>query len=61
MLKKQSSEIKRTPLREAVKLRLWGMAAGRCEICNKLLYLDSYYHAFVDAVLRLAECSARHF
>lgn len=43
MGKNESSEIKRTPIREAVKLRLWGMAAGRCEICNKLLYLDSHY------------------
>ena len=43
MGKNKSSEIKRTPIREAVKLRLWGMAAGRCEICNKLLYLDSHY------------------
>lgn len=43
MEKNKSSEIKRTPIREAVKLRLWGMAAGRCEICNKLLYLDSHY------------------
>lgn len=43
MGKNESSEIKRTPIREAVKLRLWEMAAGRCEICNKLLYLDSHY------------------
>lgn len=43
MGKDASSEIKRTQIREAVKLRLWGMAAGRCEICNKLLYLDSHY------------------
>lgn len=39
----ESSGIKRTSIREVVKLRLWGMAAGRCEICNKLLYLDSHY------------------
>ena len=43
MEKNVSSEIKRTAIRESVKLRLWGMAAGRCEICNKLLYLDSHY------------------
>lgn len=42
-IKKQTSEIKRTALKEFVKLRLWGMSAGRCEICNTLLYLDSYY------------------
>lgn len=43
MAKKQTSEIKRSALKEFVKIRLWGMAAGRCEICNKLLYLDSHY------------------
>lgn len=43
MGKDESSEIKRTQIHEAVKLRLWGMSAGRCEICNKLLYLDSRY------------------
>lgn len=43
MEKDESSEIKRTQIHEAVKLRLWGMSAGRCEICNKLLYLDSRY------------------
>lgn len=37
------SEVKRTKLSEMTKLRLWGMSAGRCEICNKLLYIDSYY------------------
>lgn len=34
MGKNESSEIKRTQIHEAVKLRLWGMSAGRCEICN---------------------------
>ena len=43
MGKNESSKIKRTPIREAVKLRLWGMAAGRCEICNKLLYFCLLY------------------
>lgn len=43
MAKRKTSEIKRSALKEAVKLRLWGMSAGRCEICNKILYLDSYY------------------
>ena len=35
MGKNESSKIKRTPIREAVKLRLWGMAAGRCEILQQ--------------------------
>lgn len=43
MSKKVTSEIKRSNIDEKVKLSLWGMAAGRCEICNKLLYLDSKY------------------
>lgn len=43
MEKKQTSEITRSAIKEPVKLQLWGMAAGRCEICNKLLYLDSYF------------------
>lgn len=24
-------------------MRLWGMSAGRCELCNKLLYIDSNF------------------
>lgn len=43
MGKNETSEIKRKYICEVVKLRLWGMTAGRCEICNKLLYLDSHY------------------
>lgn len=43
MGKVSSSENKRKPIADATKFRLWGMAAGRCEICNKLLYLDSQY------------------
>lgn len=40
---KNSSEVKRAALEEKTKIFLWGMAAGRCEICNKLLYIDSKY------------------
>ena len=40
---KNSSEVKRTALEEKTKIFLWGMAAGRCEIFNKLLYIDSKY------------------
>lgn len=43
MAKKTTSEIKRTAIDEKTKLFLWGVAAGRCEICNKLLYVDSKY------------------
>lgn len=40
---KKSSEIARTAIDDKIKLTLWGRAAGRCEICNKLLYCDSKY------------------
>lgn len=40
---KNSSEVKRTALEEKTKIFLWGMTAGRCEICNKLLYIDSKF------------------
>lgn len=43
MTKKENSEIKRTSINEKTKLTLWGVTAGRCEICNKLLYVDSKY------------------
>ena len=41
--KKKSSEIARTKVDAKTTLTLWGRAAGRCEICNKLLYCDSKY------------------
>ena len=41
--KKKSSEIARTAIDPKTTLTLWGRAAGRCEICNKLLYCDSKY------------------
>lgn len=41
--KKKSSEIARTKIDAKTALTLWGRAAGRCEICNKLLYCDSKY------------------
>ena len=43
MTKKTSFEIKRSAIDEKTKMFLWGRAAGRCEICNKLLYIDSKY------------------
>lgn len=40
--KKCNSSIGRTSIDQRTQNQLWGMAAGRCEICNKLLYLDSF-------------------
>ncbi len=34
------SEIGRTAIDEKVKMKLWAVSAGRCEICNQLLYTD---------------------
>ena len=39
----KSSEIARTSIDQKVVMRLWGMSAGRCELCNKLLYIDSSF------------------
>lgn len=39
----KSSEIARTAIDPKVVMRLWGMSAGRCELCNKLLYIDSSF------------------
>ncbi|MDR1013421.1 MAG: hypothetical protein LBL86_00335 [Coriobacteriales bacterium] len=35
-----SSEMPRTKVNYKVVNRLWGVAAGRCEMCNRLLYAD---------------------
>jgi hypothetical protein len=35
-----SSEIPRTTINYRVVNQLWGVAAGRCEMCNRLLYID---------------------
>lgn len=43
MSEQERSEIKRSSIAEKTKLFLWGVSAGRCEICNKLLYVDSKY------------------
>lgn len=39
----KSSEIKRSAIDTKIVSQLWGMSAGRCELCNKLLYLDSNF------------------
>lgn len=40
--KKLDSSIGRSSIDIATQNRLWGMAAGRCEICGKLIYRDSF-------------------
>ena len=34
------SEIGRTSIDEPVRMRLWAVSGGRCELCNRLLYQD---------------------
>ena len=34
------SEIGRTSIYEYVRMRLWAVSGGRCEMCNRLLYQD---------------------
>ena len=36
-----NSEIGRTSISEHVRMRLWAISAGRCQICNRLLYQDT--------------------
>jgi len=38
--KKQTSEIARTSIDPKTVSHLWGIAAGRCEMCNQLLHID---------------------
>ena len=37
------SEIVRSHIAEKVKMKLWAISAGRCELCNRLLYQDSTF------------------
>ena len=37
---KMNSEIGRTSIEEYVRMRLWAVSGGRCEMCNRLLYQD---------------------
>ncbi len=41
--KKIKSEVARSKLKEFIKCQLWGIVAGRCEFCNKLLYSDTTF------------------
>ena len=42
-MEKNKYEIRRTSIKENVKLKLWALSAGRCEICNDNLYEDKTY------------------
>ncbi len=35
-----NSEIGRTSINERVRMKLWAVSAGRCELCNRILYSD---------------------
>ena len=37
---KVNSEVGRTTIDEKVRMRLWAVSGGRCELCNRLLYQD---------------------
>lgn len=38
-----NSCIGRTSIKETVRMKLWAVSGGRCEMCNKLLYEDSAF------------------
>lgn len=38
-----NSEIGRTSITEHVRMQLWAISGGRCELCNRLLYQDLVY------------------
>lgn len=42
---KVNSEIGRTAIDERVKMKLWAVSGGRCEMCNRLLYSDLSFGA----------------
>lgn len=41
--RKMNSEIARSNIDINIRMRLWAVSAGRCEICNKILYRDSKF------------------
>lgn len=43
MPKTVKSEIGRTSINEQVRMKLWAVSGGRCEICNRLVYSDTHY------------------
>ena len=40
---KVNSEIGRTSIKEHIRMRLWAVSGGRCELCNRILYQDLVY------------------
>ncbi len=40
---KVKSEIGRTSIKEPVRMKLWAVSGGRCEMCNRILYQDLVY------------------
>ncbi len=38
-----NSNIGRTSIDEKVRMKLWAVSGGRCELCNRLLYSDIHY------------------
>ena len=38
-----NSCIGRTTIDEKVRMKLWAISGGRCEMCNRLLYSDLHY------------------
>lgn len=40
---KVNSAIGRTSISESVRMKLWAVSGGRCELCNRLLYQDLVY------------------
>ena len=48
MPRKNSSEVARTAINDYIKLTLWGIAAGRCELCNCPLYEDGTFGVALD-------------
>lgn len=62
---KVNSEVGRTAIDEKVRMRLWAVSGGRCELCNRLLYQDLVFGrdgnfgemAHIHAV---SECGPRH-
>lgn len=40
---KVKSEIGRTSIKEPVRMRLWAVSGGRCEMCNRILFQDLVY------------------
>ena len=38
-----NSKIGRTSIHESIRMKLWAISAGRCEMCNKPLYEDSTF------------------